>query len=48
MTEFVPRWLEQDWPLGRVRHIGRDLTWSEWAALPDITHPNTLENTPTQ
>ncbi|MGA8044863.1 MAG: GNAT family N-acetyltransferase [Dermatophilaceae bacterium] len=47
MTAFVPLWLERDWPFARVRHIGRDLTWSEWAALPDTTE-NTLQNTPTQ
>lgn len=47
MAELVPRWLAQDWPLERVRHIGRDLTWSQWAALPDLTSKNTLEKNPT-
>jgi hypothetical protein len=46
LNAFVPLWLERDWPFERVRHIGRDLTWPEWAALPDITSDLTLQNTP--
>lgn len=42
MAEFVPHWLARDWPFERVRHIGRDITWSEWTALPDMTIENTL------
>ncbi len=25
-----------DWPLERPRYVGRDLSWAEWAALPDL------------
>ncbi len=33
--EFVPRWLEQEWPLpARARLVGRDLSWDDWIALP--------------
>jgi hypothetical protein len=32
---FVPDWLAHDWPLDNVRFVGRDLTWTEWLALPD-------------
>jgi hypothetical protein len=35
LDEFVPRWIENDWPFSRPRHIGRDLTWAAWHALPD-------------
>lgn len=47
MAELVPRWLEQDWPFKRVRHIGSGLTWAQWAELPDIT-PTTIQHTPTK
>ncbi|WP_320773518.1 hypothetical protein [Streptomyces sp. CRN 30] len=33
---FVPRWIAEDWPFERPRFVGRDLTWDEWLALPDI------------
>lgn len=46
MDAFVPLWLEREWPFERVRHIGRDLTWSEWAALPDITSEEPNRNHP--
>lgn len=39
LDELVPRWLHEDWPFGHVRYVGRDLSWSEWLALPDITTP---------
>jgi hypothetical protein len=33
---FVPRWLEQEWPLrAPARLVGRDLSWDDWLALPD-------------
>jgi hypothetical protein len=31
----VPRWIEREWPFTSPRCIGVDLTWDEWAALPD-------------
>jgi hypothetical protein len=36
LDEFVPRWLAQEWPLANPRFVGRDLTWQEWMALPDL------------
>jgi hypothetical protein len=33
---FVPRWLVERWPLRAPRFVGRDLTWAEWLALPDV------------
>jgi len=33
---FVPAWLAEAWPFTRVRYIGRDLSWAEWLALPDV------------
>lgn len=35
LAELVPHWLAADWPFTSPRHIGRDVTWSEWLALPD-------------
>ncbi len=37
LNQVVPRWLASSWPFTAVRHIGGDLTWDEWLALPDIT-----------
>lgn len=34
LDDFVPRWIDQDWPLTAPRYVGRDLTWHEWLALP--------------
>jgi hypothetical protein len=34
LDEFVPRWIDKDWPLTRPRYVGRDLSWQEWLALP--------------
>jgi hypothetical protein len=36
LDALVPRWIAADWPLTRPRHIGRDLTWSQWLDLPDL------------
>ena len=34
---FVPRWIATQWPLAKPRYVGRDLSWQEWLALPDLT-----------
>jgi len=39
LLEFVPRWLADVWPFSNPRFIGRDLTWSEWLALPETAPP---------
>ena len=36
LDELVPRWIAAEWPLERPRYVGRDLTWAEWLALPDL------------
>ncbi|MGX1907917.1 N-acetyltransferase [Streptomyces phaeochromogenes] len=33
---LVPRWIGEAWPFERPRFIGRDLSWKEWLALPDL------------
>jgi hypothetical protein len=36
LDALVPRWLGEDWPLDRVRYVGRGIGWAEWLALPDV------------
>lgn len=36
LDDFVPRWIAAEWPLSRPRYVGRDLTWQQWLALPDL------------
>ncbi len=36
LDELVPRWIAAEWPLRRPRYVGRDLTWPQWLALPDV------------
>ncbi|MDQ1625487.1 MAG: hypothetical protein QOJ49_985 [Actinomycetota bacterium] len=36
LDALVPRWVAQDWPLRAPRYVGRDLTWEEWLALPEL------------
>ena len=38
LDELVPRWIAAEWPLENPRYVGRDLTWAEWLALPDLPH----------
>jgi hypothetical protein len=33
---LVPEWIAAAWPFTRPRYIGRDLSWADWLALPDI------------
>jgi hypothetical protein len=37
LEEFVREWLDTAWPFELVRYPGRDLSWSDWQALPDVT-----------
>jgi hypothetical protein len=39
LDEFVPTWIERYWPLQRPRYVGRDLSWSDWMALPNLERP---------
>ncbi|THV09068.1 N-acetyltransferase [Nocardioides caeni] len=36
LDAFAPRWIAEAWPLTRPRYVGRDLTWAQWLALPDL------------
>ncbi|MFT3886747.1 MAG: GNAT family N-acetyltransferase [Arachnia sp.] len=36
LDALVPTWIASEWPFTAPRYIGRDLTWDEWLALPDI------------
>lgn len=33
---FVPTWIASAWPFEAPRYIGRDLSWEDWLALPDL------------
>ncbi|GJF29387.1 hypothetical protein KNE206_20870 [Kitasatospora sp. NE20-6] len=36
LDALVPRWIAEDWPFEHPCHIGHDLSWKEWLALPDL------------
>jgi hypothetical protein len=36
LDALVPRWLSAAWPFTQPRYIGRDLSWEDWLALPDV------------
>lgn len=36
LDELVPRWIAAEWPLERPRYVGRDLSWADWLALPEL------------
>lgn len=36
LNEFLPRWIETQWPFTHPRFIGQDLSWDEWLALPPL------------
>jgi hypothetical protein len=36
---LVPRWIAAAWPFAAPRHVGRDLSWEDWLALPAIDPP---------
>ena len=35
LDTFVPTWIAAEWPFTSPCYVGRDLTWTEWMALPD-------------
>jgi hypothetical protein len=37
LDALVPRWVAADWPFAVPRYVGRDLTWAQWLALPDLS-----------
>lgn len=36
LDAMVPRWIATAWPFSQPRYVGRDLSWPDWLALPDI------------
>ncbi|MGH1488119.1 MAG: GNAT family N-acetyltransferase [Acidimicrobiales bacterium] len=36
LEEFVPQWIADVWPLSAPRYVGRDLSWEDWLALPEL------------
>ncbi len=34
LDRFVPAWISAAWPFRQPRHLGHDIAWSEWRALP--------------
>ncbi|WP_406016375.1 N-acetyltransferase [Streptomyces sp. NBC_00984] len=38
LDELVPQWIAADWPFEQPRFLGREISWSDWLALPE--HPN--------
>jgi hypothetical protein len=45
LDALVPRWIAAAWPFTRPRYVGRDLSWAEWLALPDLDPPPALRIT---
>jgi hypothetical protein len=36
LDALIPQWIAGAWPFGQPRYIGRDLSWPDWLALPEI------------
>jgi hypothetical protein len=36
LDTLVPDWIATTWPFTMPRYIGRDLSWNDWLALPDV------------
>jgi hypothetical protein len=34
LGRFVPAWISATWPFRHPRHLGHDIAWSAWRALP--------------
>jgi hypothetical protein len=39
LAELVPEWLAAAWPFAQPRFVGRDLSWDDWLALPELPEP---------
>ncbi len=39
LAALVPRWIAAAWPFTHPRYIGRDLSWADWLASPDVDAP---------
>ena len=40
LLAMIPEWIETAWPFVSPRFVGRDLTWTEWLALPEVMPPS--------
>ncbi|HET8561502.1 MAG TPA: hypothetical protein VFL69_13345 [Marmoricola sp.] len=36
LDDLVPRWIAERWPFTAPRYVGRDLSWDDWLALPEV------------
>ncbi|MFJ9692294.1 N-acetyltransferase [Kitasatospora sp. NPDC101183] len=36
LDALVPQWIAADWPFRSPRHLGRDIAWEDWKALPAV------------
>ncbi|MFC9329001.1 GNAT family N-acetyltransferase [Kitasatospora sp. NPDC057015] len=36
LDALVPAWIAEAWPLRAPRYVGRDISWSDWIALPPL------------
>ena len=45
LDALVPRWIAAAWPFTHPRYVGRDLSWAQWLALPDLDPP-TMQDSP--
>ena len=36
LDALVPHWIASQWPLTSPRYVGRDLSWADWLALPEV------------
>jgi hypothetical protein len=36
LKSAVRDWIAGEWPFSAVRWPGRDISWQEWAGLPDL------------
>ncbi|WP_210651061.1 GNAT family N-acetyltransferase [Nocardioides sp. SYSU D00065] len=48
LDALVPHWIAAEWPLRRPRYVGRDLSWDDWLALPDLPADATRTGEPRQ
>jgi RimJ/RimL family protein N-acetyltransferase len=39
LATLIPQWIADVWPFKQPRYVGRDLSWPDWLALPDINPP---------
>lgn len=39
LDAFIPQWIRDVWPLTSPRYVGRDLSWKDWLALPELEPP---------